>query len=249
MSVRPEAVRRRRRRIVVLAATAGAIAVVVVALIAWSPRKAAHVRAADGPTTSTEALPDSTTVMRDSELPPTTLPGVDVRPTTTAVRRTTTTIRPSTTTTTEMQQCAAADLDGTTTTDKTSYSSGQVVTVTVRLRNHSSHTCDGRIAYFGESPVTISDANGAAVWSPPGHPPGIGIAPQPNPVPPGGSYTYATVQWDQHTCDSACAQDMRGGQEGGQVAPGTYVAHGTFSAGDSGRMSTGQAEFTVAAGG
>ena len=239
----------RRRRVLLWGAGGLLLVIGVAVLIAMPAKKPSRLRtASEGVTTTSEASGDSTTSVTDADVSTTTAPAAGDKPTTSTVRRTTTTSRPSTTTT-EVPQCTAADLDGTTATDKASYPSGHVVTVTVRLRNHSDHVCNGPTGYFRENPVSITDQSGATVWTPPGGPPGLGTMPEPNPVAPGATYTYATVQWDQHTCDAACGQDMHGGKEGGLVPPGSYTAHGTFSGGDAGRINAGQAAFTVTASG
>jgi hypothetical protein len=52
------------------------------------------------------------------------------------------------------------------------------------------------------------------------------------------AYTYATIHWDQHTCDKTCAT-VAPHQEGPQVPPGRYQFWVTIRIGNGETRSTG----------
>ena len=124
----------------------------------------------------------------------------------------------------------------TTSTDQAGYAPGATVTVTIVVRNVSDHPCVRPEPSMSLQTVTIHNAQGVKVW---GSPVVFGVpAPHPPPAPlaPGEAFTYATVAWDQHTCDGSCG-GPGGGHEGAQVPPGTYVAQGHVTTTEDGQRS------------
>lgn len=174
---------------------------------------------APGPTTAPPVTTEPTT-----HVPTTKGPATTAMPTTRPVL--TTTSVPSGTT----AACRQSDLEATTTTDRPSYPSNVTVTVTVTVHNKSSSWCQIANPYpqgatLLGSPIEIVDTNGNTVWQERNCCPGVAVIVPPKRVPPGGSYTWATVQWDQHSCPSGC--ELGGSSsspEGPLVPPGAYGA-------------------------
>jgi hypothetical protein len=247
--------RRLRRRLA--GAGAAAVAVALGAAVVSGAASQHPSRVASGPASSSTSysMPAGTDT---TESPSTTV--AEPGPSTTAPRAPSTTVaggitattRPrqpgaTTTTTTAPPTCGAGDLVISTTTDAASYPAGATVTITVAERNRSDHTCTAPRAHMSERDASVVDSAGTTVWDEPFGPPGLEV-PRPDPVlAPGGSYTVATVRWDQRTCQAECASS-RGGmaQEGNPVPPGTYTAVGHVYAPD-GRADGSSPPFTIRA--
>ena len=139
-----------------------------------------------GDTTTTAATTPSTTVV------PTT-----TTTTTTTPRATTTTATTAPATTIAIvADCPASALQTQTATDQPSYSSGQLVSITVTVHNSSARTClvQHPFPVGTKSPIgVISGLN--PVWA---QPPGSsGVIDSPKALDPNGSYLWASASWNQ----------------------------------------------------
>lgn len=199
-----------------------------VAAISPTPRHTVHVISDASVPTVDLTLPPPVTVTGS------TLPTIALVTTTTVRRRavprpTTTTgaaTSSSTTSTTTAPACAASDLIVSTTTDHASYATGAAVTITVTVRNRSTHACNPPHAHMGGQVANVTDAGGNVVWTSPRGPMGALAMYEPGPpLAPGASYGYATAQWDQHACDATCAET-----DGGRLYEGPPVPTGNYHA-------------------
>ena len=150
---------------------------------------------------------------------PSTTPGSPGNPTATVTSQ----VSSGGPTTTVVSACAASDVDYATSTNKSSYSSGQEVTIYLVLHNHSNQPCDGPTVCGGVGPwaEVINATTGAQVWH---NNPIAAMCTNPPPqgprVAPGQTTSYVAGTWNQTTCTtSACSNSP--------AAPGTYraVAH------------------------
>lgn len=123
-----------RRRVVIVPLVAVVVTSSLVAVIAFNDDGEVPVRtvAADSGATSTTAAPTTSTTTTQVPPPSTT---------TTGKPESTTTSPPSTTTTTVPRRCEPADIAVSVTTDKTSYSLGETVKITIRATNTSDTVC------------------------------------------------------------------------------------------------------------
>jgi len=122
------------------------------------------------------------------------------------------------TTAVAVPDCTAGDLLAVTTTDQLTYQTGQVVNITVTVRNNSARTC--RVAQpfpIGLTTPILVTHGSTLVWRP--DPSTNGVIVSPRVLDSGGSYEWATARWNQHGCVGTCA-----GNGGAQVAPDIYQA-------------------------
>ena len=173
-------------------------------------------------TTATTGVSTATTAVSTTTIASTTAPPTSrvIHPTTT-LARTTTTVAPS------QKPCQIGALAVAITSDKATYTSGEIVTIKVTVTNVSRQPCSVANPYppaatLAGSPVTILDSGGTPVWSPLPCCPGVAAIVPPLPLSGTGSYTWATVQWDQHRCTDPCRLDSSGAGEGPLVMPGNY---------------------------
>jgi hypothetical protein len=126
-------------------------------------------------------------------------------------------------------------------TDRTSYPTGAPATITLTVTNYTDHACFIPYQPPGNR-LTITQTNtdgtrmaNPAVWIEPSadtttHDPVL--------LTPKVAYTYATIHWDQHTCDETCATTAPH-QEGPQVPPGQYQLSTTVHIANGGITTTG----------
>jgi len=150
---------------------------------------------------------------------PSTTPGSPGNPTATVTSQ----VSSAGPTTTVVTACAASDVDYATSTNKSSYSSGQSVTIYLVLHNHSNQPCDGPTVCGGVGPwaEVINATTGAQVWH---DNPIAAMCTNPPPqgprVAPGQTTSYVAGTWNQTTCTTgACSNSP--------APAGTYraVAH------------------------
>ena len=118
--------------------------------------------------------------------------------------------------------CPASALDYSTVTDRSSYTRGQPVTISLVVHNHSNRPCDGP-GPCGVGPwASVQTTSGATVWQ--SHPIAVACSnppPAPPRLAPGQSVTYQAGTWNQVVCASSSSSCSS------QAAPGTYraIAH------------------------
>jgi hypothetical protein len=173
---------------------------------------------------------DTTTVAAASSTSSTS--STTVKPTTTtaagATTTTATTLVPATTIAT-VTDCPPSALTTQTATDQPSYSSGQLVTITVTVYNSSARTClvQHPFPVGTKSPIGVI-SNGRPVWA---QPPGSsGVIDSPKALNPNGSYLWATAAWNQK--DNSGAQVPQGiYQAAANDPPGGGTPQVTFTIG------------------
>ena len=231
----------RRRRVAVMTGLP-ALAVALVITLVLVPRGSDRphgLRTLAGPNPSTSAVPPDT---RSADAPTTAPPDSgsgatvtsraggsrQVTSTTAGLHAgeggTTTVPIASTTTTADVPAaCTDADLDYSTITDKAAYAKGDTVTISLVVRNRSSHSCEGP-GRCGVGPwAAVEDSAGTQVWR--NNPIAVSCTNPPPPPPrldPGQSTTYQAGSWNQKVCPnqgSTCSNK--------QASSGSYraIAH------------------------
>jgi hypothetical protein len=190
-----------------LFALAGAIVVATAALLVVRGRPPRVSGVARTTTTGLAVLPGPPGSV--ITLPPdTTTIGVATTVTTAAVHPTTIPVA-------TVAACAPADLRTVTATDRGAYAPGDTVTVAVTVTDVSAHPC--RIDQSAPATPVAIERDAVVVWQPAPAQSGA-IVNSPRLLPPGGSYQWALVVWDQRACVAPCS----GG--GPPVASGSYLA-------------------------
>jgi hypothetical protein len=141
-------------------------------------------------------------------------------------------VAPTTTTSADVPACSDADLDYSTTTDRSSYAPGQSVVISLVVHNHSGHTCDGPPPCGMGPSAVVQDGNGTTVWQ---NSAVASMCTNPPPAPPRlapgqSSSQRASTAWDQRGCTGK-------GCTPAQSPAGTYRAiarRGSVTAGPAG---------------
>ncbi|MDQ6616379.1 MAG: hypothetical protein M3083_16975 [Actinomycetota bacterium] len=152
---------------------------------------------------------------------------VTAAPTTTATTMVnpTTTAGTTTTTTVAVADCATGDLQAVTTTDRSTYTSGQFVNISVTVKNVSANRCQIQNPFPNPFVIPISISRGSTVvWQPGSTVNGVVARVPPKVLAPDESYGWTSVQWNQRMCVAPSCSDK--GPDSPLVPPvtGTYTA-------------------------
>lgn len=232
---------RRRRRIGVgIAGVAAVVVAVAVPLtVEGAPHKTTQV-VLSSPTASKPPATGPSSTLKDASATTTTSTTLStVAPSTTISRPvvtkattpapTTASTKPVATSTTVPPNCTAGQYTGKVTTDRYSYSRGQIVNITVTLTN-TGPTCEGVPPWFCGQEASAYDSSGNDVWdwgAGPDSPQDVKSCPAAsNQVIPHGASDTESMQWSQDRC--TFEPDGQPPTLPNPDCPGTQVPSGTY---------------------